>query len=159
MSNYWGGLHQNKKKSAKIMTERFTVKSCDTYNLKWSTVTWRPLPERTFQGLDFRQFPPLITHMMPTRSIYALLPSTNPFVHITKKRLLPLQVTKGVRKGVGFGGLKPPLSLIFYKNFITCAKEIKCFAKFLFINLLTYCKYHGMNMHANFKEHCKWAKK
>jgi len=27
----------------------------------------------------------------------------------------------------GVLGLKPPLSLIFYKIFITCAKEIKCF--------------------------------
>jgi len=38
------------------------------------------------------------------------------------------QVVK--HKGVGKGGIgvKPtPLSLIFYKNFITCAKEINCF--------------------------------
>jgi len=34
--------------------------------------------------------------------------------------------TKGVRKGF-FGVNPPPLSLIFYKIFITCAKEIKCF--------------------------------
>jgi len=33
---------------------------------------------------------------------------------------------KGVRKGEGLG-LKSPLSLIFYKNFITCAKDINCF--------------------------------
>jgi len=33
--------------------------------------------------------------------------------------------TKGVRKG-GLG-LTPSLSLIFYENFITCAKEINCF--------------------------------
>ena len=59
----------------------------------------------------------------------------------------------------GFGVKNPPLSLIFYKNFITCAKEIKCFAKFLFINLSTYCKYHRINLHANFKKHCKRAKK
>jgi len=31
---------------------------------------------------------------------------------------------KGVRKG---GVNPPPLSLIFYENFITCAKEINCF--------------------------------
>jgi len=54
---------------------------------------------------------------------------------------------KGVRKGVV--GVNPPLSLMLYNNFIICAREIKS----------TYCKYHGMNMHANFKEHCKWAKK
>jgi len=32
---------------------------------------------------------------------------------------------KGVRKG-GLG-VNPPLSLIFYENFITCAKEVNCF--------------------------------
>jgi len=42
-------------------------------------------------------------------------------------------ICKGVRKG-GLG-LKPPLSLIFYENFITCAKEI--FAYFLLVNLST----------------------
>jgi len=33
---------------------------------------------------------------------------------------------KGVRKGRGLG-LTPPLSLIFYENFITCVNEINCF--------------------------------
>jgi len=33
---------------------------------------------------------------------------------------------KGVRKRRGFG-VNPPLSLIFYKNFIACVKEINCF--------------------------------
>jgi len=32
------------------------------------------------------------------------------------------------------------------------------FAYFLLVNLSTYCKYHGMNLHANFKEYCKRAK-
>jgi len=32
-------------------------------------------------------------------------------------------------------GLKPPLSLIFYKIFTTCAKEIKCF-RILFCMLI-----------------------
>jgi len=65
----------------------------------------------------------------------------------------------GVRKGgLGTGVKPPPLSLICYKNFITRAKDI-VFADFLLVNLSTSCKYHGMNLHANFKEHCKWAKK
>jgi len=34
----------------------------------------------------------------------------------------PLDVRKG-----GVLGLTPPLSLIFYKNFITCGKGINCF--------------------------------
>jgi len=41
--------------------------------------------------------------------------------------------SKGVRKGVGgVGAETPPLRLIFYENFITCAKEIKCF-RILFV--------------------------
>jgi len=44
---------------------------------------------------------------------------------------------KGVRKGLGvFGVNPPPLSLIFYKSFITCAKEISCFRILLLVNLL-----------------------
>ena len=43
--------------------------------------------------------------------------------------------TKDVRKG-GLG-LTPPLSLIFYKNFITLAKEINCFGILLLVYLST----------------------
>jgi len=64
---------------------------------------------------------------------------------------------KGVRKGVL--GLNPPLSLIFYKIFITFARRLSVFAYFLLVNLSTECTYHGINLHANFKDHCKWAKK
>ena len=43
---------------------------------------------------------------------------------------------KGVRKGMG--GVKTPLSLICYHNFITCSKEIiAVFTYFLLLNLLT----------------------
>ena len=56
-------------------------------------------------------------------------------------------------------GLKPTLSLIFYKNFITFARRLIVFAYFLIVNLSTQCKYHATNLHVNFKEHCKWAKK
>jgi len=65
----------------------------------------------------------------------------------------------GKGKGVRKVGLPPHLSLIFCENFISCAREINCFRIILFVNLSTKCKYHGMNLHANFKEHCKWAKK
>ena len=51
------------------------------------------------------------------------------------------------------------MSLIFYKNFITFARRLIVFTYFLPVNLSTCCKYHGINLHANFKEHCKWAKK
>ena len=40
--------------------------------------------------------------------------------------LLKIGLSEGVRKG----GEIPPLSLIFCKIFITCAKEIKCFRIF-----------------------------
>ena len=40
----------------------------------------------------------------------------------------------GVRKG---GGIEPALSLICYKNFINCAKEINCFRIFMLVNLST----------------------
>jgi len=43
-----------------------------------------------------------------------------------------LLLLKGVHKGLG---LTPPLSLIFYKNFIICAKEINCFRILLLVNL------------------------
>jgi len=57
--------------------------------------------------------------------------------------------------------VKPPLSFIFYENFITCAKEINCFCILfacLFFDLMQILG-NGINLHANFKEHCKWAKK
>ena len=44
--------------------------------------------------------------------------------------------SKGVRKGEGLG-LNPPLSLIFYKNFITLARRLIAFAYFLLVNLST----------------------
>jgi len=45
--------------------------------------------------------------------------------------------TKGVRKGGGVGINPPPLSLIFYKNFITFARRLSVFAYFLLVNLST----------------------
>jgi len=42
---------------------------------------------------------------------------------------------KVVRKGGGVGVKTPPLSLIFYKNFITFARRLRVFAYFLLVNL------------------------
>jgi len=59
---------------------------------------------------------------------------------------------QGRTQGGGFGVKTPPFSLIFYKKFITCAKEINCFAYFLLIPLSTLmqipwnkfaCKFQG----------------
>jgi len=44
-------------------------------------------------------------------------------------------MNKGVRKG-GVG-VNPPLSLIFYINFITFARRLSVFACFLLVNLST----------------------
>jgi len=54
---------------------------------------------------------------------------------------------KAVRKG----GLTPPLEHDILQNFMTYAKEINCFRILLLVNLSTQCKYHGINLHANFK--------
>jgi len=56
-------------------------------------------------------------------------------------------------------GVNFPLELDNLQSFITCANEIKCFRILLLANLSTYCKYSGMNLHVNFKEHYKWANK
>jgi len=48
-----------------------------------------------------------------------------PCLHLPTSMCI-LFYTQGRTQGVGFG-VNPPLSLIFYKNFITCTKEIKCF--------------------------------
>jgi len=45
---------------------------------------------------------------------------------------IPVINNKGVRKG---GGLTLPLSLIFYKNFITFERRLIVFAYFLLVNL------------------------
>jgi len=63
-----------------------------------------------------------------------------------RKRNLLVQA-KAYARGVG---VKHPLSLIFYKVFITCAKEIKCF-RILFVSFSTLqiprnkfaCKFQG----------------
>ena len=42
--------------------------------------------------------------------------------------LISIQVMYGQRRTQGEGfGVKSPSSLVLYKNFITCAKEINCF--------------------------------
>jgi len=49
--------------------------------------------------------------------------------------------------------------LYFAKILLPAQRRLIVFAYFSLVNLLTYCKYHRINLHANFKEHCKWAKK
>jgi len=57
--------------------------------------------------------------------------------------------------GVGF---YPPLwAWYFTKTLLPAQRRLTIFAYFLLVNLSTYCKYHRINLHANFKEHCKWA--
>jgi len=56
-------------------------------------------------------------------------------------------------------GVNTTLSLIFYKNVFICAKDINCFRIHFACSFVELLKYHGINLHGNFKEHCKWAKK
>jgi len=62
-----------------------------------------------------------------------------------------LSACKGVHKG-GWG--YPPPSLMFTKTLLPTQRRLIVFAYFLLVNLST-C----MQIHYNFKEHCKWAKK
>jgi len=52
------------------------------------------------------------------------------------RKVFAIVLNKGVRKG-GVGVKTPPLSLIFYKNFITFATRLSVFAYFLLVNLST----------------------
>ena len=49
--------------------------------------------------------------------------------------------------------------LEFNMLLLTVRRRSIVFAYFLLVNLSTYCKYYGMNLYTNFKEHCKWDKK
>jgi len=66
------------------------------------------------------------------------------------------------------GGTRPPCpppncahawDSYFPKTLLLAQRRLIVCAYFLLVNLSTCCKYHGMNLHANFKEHCKWPKK
>jgi len=52
----------------------------------------------------------------------------------------------------------PPLELDNLQNVVTSAKEINCFRMLFTGNFVHLCKYHGINLHTTFTEHCKWAK-
>jgi len=79
-----------------------------------------------------------------------------PPVHVFKSD----EVILSYRRIQHNGGLEleKTLSLTLYKNCITCAKEI-VLVYFLLVNLSPQYKYHGMALHANFKDHCKCGKK
>ena len=64
--------------------------------------------------------------------------------------------SNGVRKEGGFGVNPPPWVWYIIKTLLP-AQII--FAYFLLVTVSTQCKHHGMNLNANFKEHCIWAKK
>ena len=55
---------------------------------------------------------------------------------------------KGVRKGEGW--TPTPWAWYFTKKLLRAQRRLIVFAYFLLVNLSTYCKYHGMNLHANF---------
>jgi len=59
----------------------------------------------------------------------------------------------------GFGVKTPAWAWYLTKTLLPAHTSLIVFAYFLLVNLSPYCKYHGNNLHANFKEQCKWAKK
>ena len=99
------------------------------------------------------EFAPILTYSIKTCN--ALEAGTWPR---TKNQIIIRVVTvKGVRKG-GVG-VNPPWTWYFTKTLSPAQRRLIVFAYFLLVNLSTWCKYHRMNLHANFKEDCKWAKK
>jgi len=66
---------------------------------------------------------------------------------------------QGRTQGGGLGLTSPPWAWYFTKAYLPAQRRLTVFAYFLLVNLSTYCKYHRINLHANFKEHCKRAKK
>ena len=67
--------------------------------------------------------------------------------------------TQGRTQGGGVGVKTPPWTWYFTKTLLPAQRRITVCAYFLLVNLSTYCKYHRINLHANFKKHCKRAKK
>ena len=69
------------------------------------------------------------------------------------KWLQPRAYARGV-------GIKPsPWAWYFTKTLLPAQRRFIVFACFLLVNLSTYCKNHRLKLQANFKEHCKWARK
>jgi len=66
---------------------------------------------------------------------------------------------QGRTQGGILGLTLPPGAWYFTKTLLPAQRRLIVFAYFLLVNLSTECKCNGMNLHANFKEHCKWAKK
>jgi len=59
----------------------------------------------------------------------------------------------GTQEGVG---VNHPLELDILQNLYYLCKGNQMFSHTFF---LLICTYHGINLHENFKEDCKWAKK
>jgi len=70
----------------------------------------------------------------------------------------PVGFSRAYARG-GVGVKTPPWAWYFTKTLLPAQLRLTVFAYFLLVNLSTYCKYHRINLHANFKKHCKWAKK
>ena len=54
--------------------------------------------------------------------------------------------------------VKKPLELDVLRNLYYMRRGLIVFPYFLLVNLSTECKHNGKNLHANFKEQCKWPK-
>ena len=68
--------------------------------------------------------------------------------------------TSDQRRTQGGFGVNPPTIFDMLQKLNYLRKGDSLFLEnLLLVNLSTCCKYLGMNLHANLKEHCKWAKK
>jgi len=77
---------------------------------------------------------------------------------VGKKTFVFLLCGQGrTQRGVGVN--PPPLSLIFKNTLLPAQRRLIVFAHFLFVNLSTKCKYHGMNLHAYFKDTLQMGQK
>jgi len=77
-----------------------------------------------------------------------------PLVDITQTPTM-----QGLQGRTQVEGLGVTLELdILQKTLLPAHTRLIIFAYFLLVDLSTYCKYHGMKLHANFKEHCNWVK-
>jgi len=74
----------------------------------------------------------------------------------SKFEIFALQIHHIYSRGLG---LTPPLELDILQKRFVYAKDISCFRVDFACSFVELLKYHGITLHANFKEHCKWAKK
>jgi len=81
----------------------------------------------------------------------------------TGKYVFPKQISspEPPRRAYARGGWGKNLSLELdiTETLLPAQRRLIVIAYILLVNFPTSCRYHGKKLHANLKEHCKWAKK